>query len=77
MSTHKVYGDAPNSISLKEIEKRWVYVDERFANGLPETFTTINPNTPYSALPSSPPTSLSRNTDSTSRCRAAASAGAA
>src|SRR5215472_12138201 len=39
MSTNKVYGDAPNSIPLKETEKRWVYADERFANGIPETFT--------------------------------------
>jgi CDP-paratose 2-epimerase len=38
MSTNKVYGDAPNSIALKETEKRWVYADERFANGIPETF---------------------------------------
>jgi len=38
MSTNKVYGDAPNSIALKEIEKRWVYADERFINGIPETF---------------------------------------
>jgi len=39
MSTNKVYGDAPNSIALKELEKRWIYADERFVNGIPETFT--------------------------------------
>jgi len=39
MSTNKVYGDAPNSIALKELETRWDYADEAYANGIPETFT--------------------------------------
>lgn len=39
MSTNKVYGDAPNSISLKELETRWEYADARYENGIPETFT--------------------------------------
>ena len=37
MSTNKVYGDAPNAIVLRELEKRWDYADERYANGIPET----------------------------------------
>jgi len=37
MSTNKVYGDAPNNIAMRELNKRWDYADERFANGIPET----------------------------------------
>jgi CDP-paratose 2-epimerase len=33
-----VYGDAPNEIPLVELETRWVYADERYINGIPETF---------------------------------------
>jgi len=39
MSTNKVYGDAPNSISLRELETRWDYADENYSEGIPETFT--------------------------------------
>jgi len=39
MSTNKVYGDAPNKIKLKELEKRWDYDDDNFENGIAETFT--------------------------------------
>ncbi|PWU00637.1 MAG: NAD-dependent epimerase [Terriglobia bacterium] len=39
MSTNKVYGDLPNSIPLKEMETRWEYADEKFRNGIPETFS--------------------------------------
>ncbi|MCZ6635507.1 MAG: NAD-dependent epimerase/dehydratase family protein [bacterium] len=39
MSTNKVYGDAPNNISLKELETRWEYDDPTYQNGIPETFT--------------------------------------
>lgn len=39
MSTNKVYGDAPNSIALKELDTRWDYDDPAFENGIPETFT--------------------------------------
>jgi CDP-paratose 2-epimerase len=39
MSTNKVYGDLPNSIQLKELEKRWDYADPQFANGIPESFS--------------------------------------
>lgn len=39
MSTNKVYGDAPNSIPLRELETRWDYADAAFDHGIPETFT--------------------------------------
>lgn len=39
MSTNKVYGDAPNSIALKELETRWDYADETYTAGIPETFS--------------------------------------
>jgi CDP-paratose 2-epimerase len=38
MSTNKVYGDAPNEIPLKELQKRWDYDDPAFADGIPEDF---------------------------------------
>jgi CDP-paratose 2-epimerase len=39
MSTNKVYGDAPNSIALKELETRWDYANDDYSEGIPETFT--------------------------------------
>jgi CDP-paratose 2-epimerase len=36
MSTNKVYGDAPNSIALCELESRFDYDDVRYANGINE-----------------------------------------
>ena len=39
MSTNKVYGDAPNSIALRELETRWDYADAAYEYGIPETFT--------------------------------------
>jgi CDP-paratose 2-epimerase len=39
MSTNKVYGDAPNSIKMKELETRWDYDDQDFYNGISESFT--------------------------------------
>jgi CDP-paratose 2-epimerase len=39
MSTNKVYGDAPNRITLKELETRWDYDDSAFEHGIPESFT--------------------------------------
>lgn len=39
LSTNKVYGDAPNNIKLKELEKRWDYDDPAYVNGIAETFT--------------------------------------
>jgi CDP-paratose 2-epimerase len=38
MSTNKVYGDAPNEISLQELPKRWDYEDKNYVNGIPESF---------------------------------------
>jgi len=38
LSTNKVYGDAPNSIRLKELPTRWDYDDPDFENGIPESF---------------------------------------
>ncbi len=39
MSTNKVYGDAPNTISMNELETRWDYADENYRHGIPENFT--------------------------------------
>lgn len=39
LSTNKVYGDAPNSIPLKELETRWDYADSQYEHGISETFT--------------------------------------
>jgi CDP-paratose 2-epimerase len=39
MSTNKVYGDRPNTIPLKEMEKRWDYADPAFASGISEDFS--------------------------------------
>lgn len=38
MSTNKVYGDAPNEIKLKELDKRWDYDDATYQNGIKENF---------------------------------------
>jgi CDP-paratose 2-epimerase len=38
MSTNKVYGDAPNEISLIELDKRWDYADLQFVDGISEKF---------------------------------------
>ena len=38
-STNKVYGDAPNSIKLSELEKRWEYADPKYKDGIAEDFT--------------------------------------
>ncbi|HMF77137.1 MAG TPA: NAD-dependent epimerase/dehydratase family protein [Bryobacteraceae bacterium] len=39
MSTNKVYGDLPNTIKLRECETRWDYDDDRYADGISETFS--------------------------------------
>lgn len=39
MSTNKVYGDAPNAISMQELETRWDYADPTYEHGIPESFT--------------------------------------
>ncbi len=38
MSTNKVYGDGPNRIPMRELETRWDYADERYAEGIAEDF---------------------------------------
>ena len=38
LSTNKVYGDLPNSIPLKELNSRWDFDDDRFINGISESF---------------------------------------
>ncbi len=38
MSTNKVYGDGPNNLSLVETESRWDFADEKYTNGIKETF---------------------------------------
>lgn len=38
MSTNKVYGDAPNEITLVEQPTRWEYADPLFHDGIDETF---------------------------------------
>ena len=39
MSTNKVYGDGPNTISLNELDTRWDYADQAYKNGISETFS--------------------------------------
>jgi len=38
LSTNKVYGDAPNEISMVELETRWDYADANYQYGIPENF---------------------------------------
>lgn len=38
MSTNKVYGDAPNELSLVELETRFDYADPAWREGIPESF---------------------------------------
>ena len=38
LSTNKVYGDAPNTIKLRELPSRWEYDDPIYADGIPEQF---------------------------------------
>ncbi|MDR9447496.1 MAG: NAD-dependent epimerase/dehydratase family protein [Balneolaceae bacterium] len=39
LSTNKVYGDAPNKISMHEYETRWDFANSDFINGINETLT--------------------------------------
>ncbi len=39
LSTNKVYGDLPNHIKMKELEKRWDYDDPAHVHGISETFS--------------------------------------
>ncbi len=38
MSTNKVYGDAPNELSLVELDTRFDYADPAWRDGIPESF---------------------------------------
>lgn len=38
LSTNKVYGDRPNTIKLRELEKRWDFADLTYVEGIPEDF---------------------------------------
>lgn len=38
LSTNKVYGDAPNELSLKELATRWDYADPAYEGGIAENF---------------------------------------
>ncbi len=38
LSTNKVYGDAPNRITLKELPTRWDYDEPAYLDGIDETF---------------------------------------
>lgn len=38
LSTNKVYGDAPNSLNLVELQSRWDFADVPWIDGIPETF---------------------------------------
>lgn len=39
MSTNKVYGDSPNYLAFKELEKRWEYADDKNYEGISESFS--------------------------------------
>ncbi len=39
LSTNKVYGDAPNNIKLRELDTRWEYDDDKYTNGISESFS--------------------------------------
>ncbi len=38
LSTNKVYGDSPNYIKMNELDRRFEYADDKYLNGIPETF---------------------------------------
>lgn len=42
VSTNKVYGDGPNALELRETETRYEFADERYAEGIDETFSIDN-----------------------------------
>jgi CDP-paratose 2-epimerase len=39
MSTNKVYGDGPNNLKLKELDKRYDFSDKKFIDGINESFS--------------------------------------
>src|SRR5262249_26922725 len=38
MSSNKVYGDAPNELTIQELPTRWDYADPEYYNGISEAF---------------------------------------
>lgn len=49
-STNKVYGDNVNRIPVRDKGKRYEFADDKFRNGIPETFSTdLCEHTPYGA----------------------------
>ncbi|MFQ6120715.1 MAG: NAD-dependent epimerase/dehydratase family protein [Methanosarcinales archaeon] len=47
-STNKVYGDNVNKIPVKELEKRYIFSDKNFNEGIPEDFPIdLAEHTPY------------------------------
>jgi len=49
-STNKVYGNNVNKIAVKEQDTRYVFDDQKYKNGIPETFPTdLCEHTPYGA----------------------------
>ena len=42
LSTNKVYGDSPNKLSMKELNKRWEFTGDFFKNGISESMTIDN-----------------------------------
>jgi CDP-paratose 2-epimerase len=47
-STNKVYGENVNKIPVKEEEKRYCFADEKYRNGIPETFPIdLTGHSPY------------------------------
>ncbi|WP_420580235.1 NAD-dependent epimerase/dehydratase family protein [Reichenbachiella sp.] len=39
LSTNKVYGDAPNYLNLVEKDSRWDYAEDKYYNGIKESFS--------------------------------------
>lgn len=39
MSTNKVYGDRPNSITMQELPTRWDYADPKYEHGIAEDYS--------------------------------------
>jgi CDP-paratose 2-epimerase len=48
LATNKVYGSGTNSIKMKANDKRWIFDDPKFKNGIPESFESDwNEHSPY------------------------------
>ena len=74
MSTNKVYGDAPNRLTLVEKATRWDYADAEYANGIKESFGIDHSMHSIFGASKWRPMSRFRNTDVISRCQPAACA---